>query len=95
LNSEFKNHEEVVERLNSLNLSWKAEVYEEFKDKTIKDLNRLSGRKSKERIKNKSHIKAKNKHETQNNLEENNNLYNGYFSQGFKLKSKIINFVLF
>merc|ERR1712032_116084 len=31
LSAEFTNHEEVVERINSMNLSWKAEAYSEFK----------------------------------------------------------------
>lgn len=44
LNAAFTNHEEVVERINSMNLSWKAEVYNEFKGKTIADINKFSGR---------------------------------------------------
>lgn len=51
LDSEFTNHEEVVERINSMNLSWKAEVYEEFKGKTIAEINKFSGRNGKENSK--------------------------------------------
>jgi len=47
LNNQFTNHAEVVARINSLNLGWKAEVYDEFKGKTISELNKFSGRKSK------------------------------------------------
>lgn len=47
LTSEFTNHAEIVERINSLNLSWKAGVYDEFKDLSISDLNKVLGRKSK------------------------------------------------
>jgi hypothetical protein len=47
LDAEFTNHEEVVNRINSMNLGWKAEVYFEFKGKTIADINKFSGRSSK------------------------------------------------
>jgi len=44
LTTEFTNHAEIVERINALNLGWKAAVYDEFKGKTIKELNKFSGR---------------------------------------------------
>jgi hypothetical protein len=44
LSSEFTNHEEVVERINSMNLSWKAEVYSELKGKTISEMNNFYGK---------------------------------------------------
>lgn len=47
LTTEFSNHAEIVERINSLNLSWRAEVYDEFKDLSISALNKISGRKAK------------------------------------------------
>ncbi len=47
LTNDFTNHSEVVERINSLNLGWKANLYDEFKGKTISQLNKISGRKSK------------------------------------------------
>ncbi len=47
LTSEFTNHAEIVSRINSFNLGWKAEVYDEFKGMTIKELNKISGRVSK------------------------------------------------
>jgi hypothetical protein len=47
LDSEFTNHEEVVNRINSMNLGWKAEFYTEFKGKTIADINKFSGRSGK------------------------------------------------
>lgn len=53
LNSEFSNHEEVVSRINSMNLSWKAEVYNEFKGKSIEELNNFNlNKKKKERNSN-------------------------------------------
>ncbi len=57
LNSNFKNHLEVVERINSLNLSWKAQALNQFKDMTVKEINKMSGRKSKFINKNKFHKK--------------------------------------
>lgn len=65
LNSEFKNHEEVVSRINSMNLSWKAKVHNKMKDKTIGQLNKMSGQKSKE-----SH----NSHNLSFNINDSNNV---------------------
>lgn len=39
LTLESKNHNEVVERINSMNLSWKAAEYEEFKGYSIGEIN--------------------------------------------------------
>ena len=47
LTNEFTNHAEIVSRINSLDLGWKAANYDEFKGMTIKDLNKISGRVSK------------------------------------------------
>lgn len=47
LTNEFTNHAEIVARVNSMNLGWKAAVYEEYKGMTIKELNKISGRVSK------------------------------------------------
>lgn len=44
LTSSFKEHAKVVERINELNLGWKAFNYEKFSDLTIAQLNKLSGR---------------------------------------------------
>lgn len=46
LKSSFTEHAKVVEMINSLNLSWKAENYEQFSGMTIEDLNKFTGRKS-------------------------------------------------
>jgi len=69
LDSEFTNHEEVVDRINSMNLGWKAEVYSEFKGKTIADINKFSGRAGKVEIMEKGQ-EMKNK-KIKNNLSEN------------------------
>ena len=45
LSSEFKDHDKVVERVNSMTNLWKAENYEQFKSLSIEDLNNLAGRK--------------------------------------------------
>lgn len=39
LTLQSRNHAEVVERINSMNLSWKAAEYEQFKDYSIGQLN--------------------------------------------------------
>lgn len=39
LTSQSKNHAEVIERINTMDLSWKAAEYEQFKDYTIGELN--------------------------------------------------------
>lgn len=53
LTSEFKDHAQFVERINNSNLSWKAEVYDMFENKSIEQMNKMAGRK-------KSLYKAKN-----------------------------------
>jgi len=40
----FKEHSKVVERLNELNLGWKADNYEQFSNLTLEQLNKFSGR---------------------------------------------------
>lgn len=47
LSSEFKNHEEVVKRLNSMGNLWKATNYHEFEGMTIGELNKFAGRSKK------------------------------------------------
>lgn len=44
LTNEFKNHDQVVERLNQMNNLWKAANYDQFKSMSIEDLNRFAGR---------------------------------------------------
>lgn len=70
LNAEFTNHEEVVERINSMNLSWKAEVYEEFKGKTIAEINKFSGRIGKGEMGNNMKFEELKNRKIKNNLRE-------------------------
>jgi len=44
LSSSFKDHEQVVKRLNSMGNLWKAANYDQYKDMTIEDLNNFAGR---------------------------------------------------
>ena len=44
LNSQFKEHSKVVERLNELNLGWKAYNYDQFSGLTLAEINKFSGR---------------------------------------------------
>lgn len=44
LTSTFKEHAKVVDRINELNLGWKAFNYDQFSDLTIEQLNKMSGR---------------------------------------------------
>ena len=44
LSNQFKNHDEVVKRLNSMGNLWKAENYDQFKSMTIEELNKFAGR---------------------------------------------------
>jgi ABC-type antimicrobial peptide transport system permease subunit len=53
LSSTFKDHDQVVKRLNSMGNLWKAANYEQYKDMTIEDLNNFAGRN-----KNKHHHKT-------------------------------------
>jgi cathepsin C len=43
LDASFKDHDKLVERINSANLSWKAKSYDEFKKYTMGDLNKIVG----------------------------------------------------
>jgi len=44
LSSHFKNHSLVADKINELpNMSWKAGTYEQFKDKSILQLNKMAG----------------------------------------------------
>lgn len=45
LNSEFKDHDKVVDRINSMTNLWRAANYQQFRSMTIEDLNKLAGRK--------------------------------------------------
>jgi hypothetical protein len=45
LTNEFKDHDRVVERLNSMGNLWKAANYDQFKSMSIQDLNKFAGRK--------------------------------------------------
>lgn len=45
LTTEFKDHAKVVERINDMELSWKAENYIEFENMTLEQLNKFAGRK--------------------------------------------------
>jgi hypothetical protein len=99
LNSEFKNHEEVVDRLNSLNLSWKAEAYSKFKDKTIKDLNSISGRKSKIRNSHRKKMSSKSffANEAEDNMQFESNygiLYENGFANEENKRSKFFYFLI-
>jgi len=44
LSANFKEHAKVVDRINALNLSWKAENYDQFANMTIDELNNFTGR---------------------------------------------------
>ena len=47
LTSKFKNHEELVKRLNMIEgKTWTAKVNKFIENKTISEINNLSGRKS-------------------------------------------------
>jgi len=52
LSSAFKEHDKVVNRINKLDLGWKAYNYDQFNDLTIGQLNKLSGRQN-QRVKSK------------------------------------------
>lgn len=43
LNASFKDHAEIARRINSLNLGWTAKVYDDIKDKTIGEMNKMYG----------------------------------------------------
>lgn len=45
LHSQFKDHSQFVERINAMNLGWKAESYENFSGMTLEQLNNFAGRK--------------------------------------------------
>lgn len=45
LTAKFKDHFMFVNKLNSMNTSWKAENYENFSNLTVEELNRIAGRK--------------------------------------------------
>ncbi len=82
LDSSFKNHAEVVERINEMNLGWKAANYEQFQDLTISQINKFSGRKKSkyhshysDKKKGKLHARnksRKNKHKKSSDDESNN-----------------------
>lgn len=44
LSTQFKDHDQVVKRLNSMGNLWKAANYDQFKEMTIEDLNKFAGR---------------------------------------------------
>ena len=81
LNAGFTNHEEVVERINSMNLSWKAKVYSEFKGKTIEEMNKFYGRISKGQSETdlNSNSEKYNSSKMKFNNNENTKLSNYYF----------------
>lgn len=88
LNSKFSDHEKFVERINSSNSGWKATVYEEFKGKTIAELNSFAGKK-----------KSYESSEDQSNdmfllgseSEMNKNRYNRKSQSGYMNKKKLKN----
>lgn len=43
LKSSFKNHNKVVEKLNTMDKMWTAKMFEGFKEKTISELNSMAG----------------------------------------------------
>lgn len=45
-NKDFKNHKEIVDKLNNGKRSWRAKVYPEYESKTLGDLNKMAGRKA-------------------------------------------------
>lgn len=45
MNSQFKDHAKFVDQVNSANLSWKAENYEMFENKSLEEINKMAGRK--------------------------------------------------
>ena len=45
LNSEFKDHNKVVDRLNTMTNLWTATNYDQFKEMSIVELNKFAGRK--------------------------------------------------
>ena len=45
LDSEFKDHDKVVDRLNSMTNLWTATNYDQFKKMSIEELNKFAGRK--------------------------------------------------
>ncbi len=45
MTSHFKNHQQIVDRINSIEgITWKARVNRVFANKTILEINKLSGR---------------------------------------------------
>ena len=44
LHSKFKDHAKFVEKINAMNVMWKAHNYNQFSDMTIEELNSFAGR---------------------------------------------------
>jgi hypothetical protein len=62
LNNEFKEHSKVVDRLNELDMGWKAFNYDQFSSLTLLEINKFSGR-SNSRSMSGSDMSNKHKHE--------------------------------
>ena len=89
LNSNFKNHEKVVERINKSNLTWKAAVYEEFQGKTIEELNKLAGRKkSRDGQMAEFHLKTSKNNSVFEKISDQNSFEKPRFKNMKKLKLK-------
>ena len=58
LDSKFKEHSKVVDKINKMNGLWKAKNYEEYSNLSIEELNSLAGKKRHKRLKiNNSKVK--------------------------------------
>jgi len=96
LSAGFKEHAKVVDRINSLNLSWKAENYEQFADMTIEDLNHFTGKNRSKKKENTmfssimNNLKNENKHPSVDKLNQSNGkeryLFNSFNLMRFREK---------
>ena len=44
LHKNFNNHQEAVDKLNSIPKLWKAKAYDHFEGKSLLELNKMAGR---------------------------------------------------
>lgn len=83
--SQFKEHSKVVERINEMDLTWKATNYAEFENMTVEQLNKYAGR---SKTKNFSDINNLHTSEKKSSSNSNRRLYSHSLSKKNFLKHK-------
>jgi len=88
LNSSFRNHAEIVRRINSMNLGWTAKTYDNIHDKTLGEMNNMYGKYNPSKVHDDFRFKSK----TSSFNSEDNFYNNFYFSSGSKKIFIFLNF---